>query len=304
MLASDPEKTLSRREFLKLIFGAAGGILLTSCGIKNTPSAPPTETPAPREPGEDEVIDNIRQEVKRLALTLPQGNQVREIYTAQDLTSISPIFASPLEYGALIHPSMAETFFHSPVYSAQEKFSYLYSQDGSTANYLTLESAKLRVLLPQNFPELTDEVKLLILRKEANTIIQWEAFSRYVVYPFFTSNGTITKLDPTVEDRQISSTLAWKFLTENPNILKRYDYAGYIPIMSGVGRILASGNQQAIAELKVSNADEIYTLAQQQGINFEGVTEDPAKFIQLAYSDTSPWVAIIDNPNVAGPVQP
>ncbi len=291
----------SRRDFLRYSLAFTGGVILPS--VLNLSCAPQPKQPEP-EPIQEtlDLLERTHQEVIRLAQAYPEDHLVRKVYLG-DLNQVSPIYKSPLKVG-VIPPgsSLAQTHFGKTELSSEKRFRYFLTRDGSVADYSTLTSMEITISFsPVWLNGSYDEVKNLALEKEAYTIAQWESFSR-IALDIYLNQGRIEKIDPTVTDIEIGRTLTRNLLMDDPRLLKLFDYAGYLMFLDKAEQLLASNDSHLIEELNTSNLPRIYSLAREAGVDYRGVVFDSKDYYWTALADNSPWVDIISNPSIPGPV--
>ena len=106
----------------------------------------------------------------------------------------------------------------------------------------------------------------------------------------------------TVTDEEIGRTFGELLLGQNPAVLKLYDYAPYLLVLTQAGEILASGTVAELEDLRVSNMETIYHKAVAAGVEFEGMTLQSDSYLTTAFAPNSPWVKMILDPSVPGPV--
>lgn len=250
----------------------------------------------------EETLARTHKEVVRLASQYPERSLIRTVYLG-DLTKVSPVLRNPLKVG-IADPKVAyaSVYWGNARYSKEERFRFFVTKgEKSVADYASLVSMDLAVLFSSSWlMSENDEVKKLGLEKEAYNVAQWEQFSKFA-YENALNQGRIERIDPKVTDREIAWTLARSLIIENSLVRKLVDYSGYLPLLSGV-RVLSEKDGQTAKELSYSNLLSIYQGAAKLGIKFDGVVFGSEEFYRLAYGTDSPWVKMIENSAIPGPV--
>lgn len=295
---------IERREFLRLCL--LGGTLvpgLAGEACRPSPLLQPSATP---EQTLDlvEQMHKVHQEVKRLALTLPEDSLVRKVYLG-NVAEVNPIFQSPTEVG-FMYPTTAYamTYFGVPKYTPEYRFRYLLTRNNSVANYAILQKMAVSIIFSQEWLTTTSyEVKMLALEKEATQLSLWKPFSRIALNTYL-AFGKVEKIDPTVTDQEIADTLTRSLLIEDPNVNKLYDYAGYLAVLNKVGQLLAQGNQQIINDLDISTLNKVYNLAKRKGIQFENLEFASTDFLRTAFDPNGAWAKMILDPSIPAPHPP
>lgn len=289
----------------RFFYVAGTALLLTGCTPDQPkPIAKPPvvrETPPPPDQTQ-EVLFKIHQEVRRLVQFYPDGSIIKQVYLG-NLSAISPVFVGTLPVG-IADPKVtyARTEFTQAEYTPMHRFRYFLPRDQSLKDYATLKAQKVAIYFsPLWLNSKNDGVKMLALEKEVYTVALWEPFGR-IMLNTYRAQGIIEKIDPAVTEAEIARTLARQISIENPTVRKLYDYAGYLPVLAKVGQILEIQNPQVTTELGYSNFPEIYRLAKQRGIKFEGLQFGSREFLQLAFDTRSPWVKLILQPSIPGPI--
>lgn len=290
------------RKFFR-VTGAA--LLLTGCTPEQPKpiAKPPIVREAPPPPDQTQaVLMRIHQEVRRLVQFYPEDSIIRRVYLG-NLSAISPVFVGTLPVGiADPKAAYARTEFAQAEYTSMHRFRYFLPRDQSLKDYATLKAQKVAIYFsPLWLNSKNDAVKILALEKEAYTVALWEPFGRIMLNTYL-AQGIIERIDPAVTEAEIARTLARQIPIENPAVRKLYDYAGYLPLLAKVGQILAMQNPQVTTELAYSNFPEIYRLAKQRGIQFEGLQFGSREFLQLAFDTRGPWVKLILQPSIPGPI--
>ena len=271
----------------------------------NTPLSP---TPTARNLGTGEILPKteqqiVKEEVKRLVEKYPQDSIVRTVYSQQAPTQLSPIFKHPIEITFIDPVTYARSSYSDAKLSEQKRFRYFLERDSSLKDYSTLESVKVSIAFSSYWLRTkNDEVKDLVIEKEAIGLALWEGFSKIALNTYL-KQGKIEKIDLSVTDQEIARTLAYILLTENPNISKLFDYAAYLAIMQTVERLIDQNNASVNQELKESNVLTIYQMAKDKNIPFEQIKPGSQEFWTLAFSPESPWVKMILDPSIPGPSQ-
>lgn len=297
---------ISRREFLRWA-GLACSAALTGCfPMQSRPAEKPTVAPAvpATKDQASEILSRTHQEVRRLVETYPQDSIVRKVYLGK-LADISPVFADNLPVGVSDpRVTYARTVFGQAEYNAIHQFRYFLNRDQSLKDYFTLKKQAVAVYFSPNWlNSKNDAVKTLALEKEAYTLALWEPFSRIILNTYL-AQGRIEKIDPAVGEAEIARTLARQILVENEDVRKLYDYAGYLPVLSRVGDLLATEDPILETELGYSNLPKIYKLAKQKSIELEGLQFGSKEFLQLAFDPEGPWAEMILDPSIPGPSLP
>lgn len=281
----------------------AEALLLVGCRVNNQP-VPSKSEPTPKIlPSEvtETLEQQIQKEIRRLALQASEDSITRKIYLG-NLTSISSVFNPSLRIGA-INPEVAfaRQGFDNPRYSPNKRFRYTLHRDGSVADYETLERLDCSIYFsPLWLRFKSDTVKTAAMQKEASSLFLFESFTQ-IALNTYSQQGKIDKIDPNVKEDEIARTLGLILNSQDANVRKLFDYAGYLAILPEVGKIVESVDTEAQRELAYTNAPAIYTMAKDRGITAQTLEFGSAEFLNMAFSQSSPWVQMIQSPNIPEP---
>ena len=302
---------MNTAEKLGRIFCAAGATwILTSCSpdkpvpfdktpVEKTVPLPIFPTASPKVDFTTEILNKLSNELGRLVQTTPADSLIRKVYL-EDLNAISPIFSGKLPIG-ITEAAYARTNFGRAEYSPEHRFNYFLERDGSLAGYSTIRKMDVAISFSTVWlNSQSDAVKMLAVEKEAFQLALWEPFTR-IISNSYLAQGRITKTDTTVTDWEIAQSLARVIAIQNYEVRKLYDYAGYLAVLPGVGKVLASEGPQAERELNYSSLLKIHQMAKTKRISFETLQFGSKEFLQTAFDPKGAWAKMISDPSIPGP---
>lgn len=262
-------------------------------------TATPREASIPHETGF--TLSELQAQVD---MSIAGDPNLEEIYkNEKPATKESPI---PLPVRIGISPNSAVARYNFDGISAVEsdavKFNFVERSTGSKEPFKTYETLPTSVEFSDWWFNLkSDQVKKLILRKEANNVRMLEGFGRFHAVPAMLSLGDIEVLDPTLTSREVEYRVAASILSSNPDYLKLYDFAGYLSILREFEELEKSADPQIISDLlSVDSIRVIRDGARERGIRYEDVEFGSPEFFEMAFSAVSPWVNFINNDLVVG----
>lgn len=284
---------MERPKWLKqMLFLVPAALVSTSACQPQSNHPPESQVAAQSQSREIMETQTLYQEITRLALTYPQDSLVAKTYLGR-VSKINPIF-KPLRIGLSpdwVYDSSTRT--GEPQHTPSKRFSYLLYADRSLVQYETLQSLTAETYFSPRWMEIqSDEVKKLMMEKEAITLGLWEGFAK-IILNTYRMQGEISLLDKNTTETEIANTLARQITIDNPELLKVYAGASYLALMPKVAYLLGLNDPQITKDLESSHFFEFYYKAKTANIPFENMELWSNEFWELAFDPNSPWVEII-----------
>lgn len=308
------EKSISRRELLKrapFLLALPATLANSACQAPKSvrPEQARVPTPVPTLTQKELEAQTIRRqilaELDRLSAPYPEGSTIRKVYRGR-LSEVSPIFPNYPKL-RLIDPSFAIAFdFSDYVNSPSPRFRYRLNNNGSVKDYKTLDHTDITFFIPPTWLRLSDETKEFVMDKEAKNLKVFDDFAKHIILPTYIPQGTIEKIDLQVTEAEIARTFAMDQLSNNGNLLKIYDYYGYLAKFEDIARLEGAGNQKVLQELDDnSNIIEIYKKAKGLNIPFRTLEVGSLEFLKVAFGgNNTPWIRLVLDPSTPGPYKP
>lgn len=282
---------MERPKWLKNMFFLVPAALVSTSACQSQ-SNHPTESQVEVQSQEIMETQTLYQEITRLALTYPQDSLVAKTYLGRS-SEINPIF-KPLRIGLSpdwVYDSSTRT--GEPNYTPEKRFGYLLHADKSLVQYETLQGLTAEIYFSPSWMKIqSDEVKKLMMEKEAITLGLWEGFAK-IILNTYRMQGEISLLDKNTTETEIANTLARQITIDNPELLKVYAGASYLALLPQVKNLLALNDPRIIEDLKPSHFLELYHQAQTANTQFENMQPWSNQFWELAFNPNSPWVKIL-----------
>lgn len=282
---------MERPEWLKNMLFLVPAALVSTSACQPQSNHPP-ESQVAVQPQEIIETQTLYQEITRLALTYPQDSLVAKTYLGRS-SEINPIF-KPLRIGLSpdwVYDSSTRT--GEPRYTPKKRFSYLLYAGESLVQYETLQGLTAEIYFSPRWMEIqSDEVKTLMIEKEAVTLGLWEGFAK-IILNTYRMQGRISLLDKNTTETEIANTLARQITIDNPELLKVYAGASYLALLPQVEKLLALNDPRITEDLKPSHFLEFYHQAKTANILFKNMEPWSNEFWELAFNPNSPWVQIL-----------
>lgn len=248
------------------------------------------------------IDQQIKREVQVIAFGYPEaGTLFRSIYLG-DLSKVNPLFTVNLMVG-VVQPgknsipqpgfaagkTAAETRFTPRELSPTNRFDLI--QTRQTRSFQTVRSVLVETNLPAEWLTLSDDVKTLVLEKEATRMRLYGITNKTAHAQYLLEGAFIGKRDATVTETEVDTVLGNIRAKENPTFARLADYAAVLPILSNVGIVLNSGDVKTIEELRKYTTFQIcYDKARELGIDLRNMNTDSEAFVVQAFSPQSRWV--------------
>lgn len=221
------------------------------------------ETPVP-------IDMRVQQKAIEIANSVPAtGTEnliLKSIYlgkTYPTLQGVTPdIFPYPVPVNFDTTPDFAQFNFGK---RSDGKKQVDFEMGGQKWTYSVINKLNPTIRFSQDWLDAPEEVKKLIMLKEAYTPILWSELRKMMTSSFLKQGGKITAHDVTTQTQtKIADIIAWDAHSGSKEIRFAFDYAGYLAVFPMISTMSDTGKQY-LAEH--TNMMKVYEFAQQNGIS-------------------------------------
>lgn len=250
---------------------------------------------APTKQESESASQRIKNEVERISRLQPDDSFVKKVYSG-NLKLFGATFKS-LSIGVANPTTEAAKFSYGNFkYSPNNRFSHAFrAQDAVPLP--TLTDQEIVISFTPDFLNAPDEVKLLLMEKEGSHIPMFASLSD-AVYRIYEQLGTYKKLDPSVTRDEIGTTLAVQLTSQDKDMLKLFDYAGYLYVLPKIQELVNKHDPKIDQALTKTNYVEILRMTEKNKIPIKNYDLNSDEFKIQAFTKNSPWGKMIMDPKI------
>lgn len=304
---------MHRRTFLT---GATGMFLAACSGAEREPQS--IQKPAPRyaptpfgaslakvdskEPSKPEPLTQteiIRNEVRRLAPQI-KNPKIQAVYT-EPISKISSDLKDPLQIltfdlDAKFGVAQTSINLEDAKWTNEPRFT-LRPNRGDASSHRTVTGIGVSIAFHPEWTTYSDKVKVFVMEKEGYHVHTWPLFVDFI-FALYATGGEFEKIDPTVTDKEMATSITHYSIKGAPHVQKLLDYSGYLAMMPQIEQMEKSNDVKTMAELaSISNVIQVYYFAKEARVVFPKNIES-SEFARMAFTE-SPWTKMVLDPKVA-----